>query len=127
MRFTSSLLLAVLLSTPALARPPDDIAAQRRAVDQLSRHTHARSASREISRMRTWIDEASTLWRRGDRAGLERTLVRLGAQAELVRAQLLVAATRASLSRTEEDLANVKHQVEAERRRLDALRGDGGE
>lgn len=126
---TTLALLAALIALPALARPPDDIAAHRRVVEELAEHAQARAATRELSQMRSWIEEAAAAWRRGDRDALARTFTRLEAQAELVRARMQAAAARAALARTEEDLANVRHQVEAERRRYEATRAflEGGQ
>ena len=81
-------LIAALIALPSLssARPPDDIARHRATMEALAGQEHARAVSREIGQLRSWIDEANTQWRRGDRGGLELTLKRLDAQEELVRA-----------------------------------------
>lgn len=124
-------LLALLLALPAagLARPPDDIARHRATVEALAGHEHARAVSRELGQLRSWIDAAGRQWRRGDGEGLEQTLARLDAQAELVRARLQAAKARDALNRSQESLANVRHQIEAERQRYEAMRSflEGGE
>lgn len=124
-------LIIALMALPSLssARPPDDIARHRATMEALAGQEHARAVSREIGQLRSWIDEASGQWRRGDRAGLELTLQRLDAQEELVRAMLQAAKARAALNRSQDDLAAVRHQIQAERERYEAMRSflEGGE
>lgn len=119
-----ALVLAASMMLPALAlaRPPDDIARHRATFEALSSKPDARTVSRELGQMRSWIDAANTQWRRGDRDGLELTLIRLEAQAELVRARMQAAKARAELKATEDGLTTVQHQIEAERARYEAMR-----
>lgn len=123
-RWSLALVLAVFMALPALAqaRPPDDIARHRDTYETLSARPEARSVTRELSQMRSWIDAANTQWRRGDRDALELTLVRLDAQADLIRARMQASKAKAELQRTEDELANVHGQIEAERNRYEAMR-----
>lgn len=121
--------LSLSLAAPAaLARPPDDIARHREALEALSAQPDARKVSRELGQLRSWIDTANAQWRRGDEDGLELTLVRLTAQAELVRSRMQAARARDALQRTQDELATVRHQIESERSRYEALRSflEGG-
>lgn len=121
-RLLVGLALSLALPATGLARPPDDIARHREALEALSARPEAPSVSRELSQLRSWIDTANAQWRKGDSNGLELTLVRLAAQQELVRARMQAGKARAALQRTQDELATVEHQVEAERSRLEATR-----
>lgn len=120
----ATLCLAAAMLTPAaaLARPPDDIARHREALEALSVRPEARHVARELSQLRSWIDAANTQWRKGDEDGLEQTLVRLDAQTELVRARMQASKARTELQDTQEELATVQHQIEAERARYETMR-----
>jgi hypothetical protein len=114
------LILAVLSVLPAPAyaaskRELDDlkrsIDTHRGAVTDLERQDAQRAVTDEITRLRTWLDEAINLLKQEETDRVREMLDRLNAQEELIRQRIAAGSLMAQAQKREADLAVLRTKI----------------
>jgi hypothetical protein len=108
-----------LLPAPVLAASKREVADLKRSIDthrgtvsDLDRQDAQRAVTDEITRLRTWVDEAINLLNQEEVDRVREVLDRLNAQEELIRQRIVAGSLSAQAQKREADLAALRTKIE---------------